>query len=100
MASRARATFAVFLAAIAGLAIGYFAGREHLKYEMRSAITTAVADFQRSIGGVSSSPPATPLPQLAVPKPPQSAMVTLANKGFKASNPTAGDFENDIPSRT
>lgn len=34
---------------ILGLAVGYFGGREHLKYQMRSAITEAALEFKNSM---------------------------------------------------
>jgi len=43
-----------------GLAIGYFAGREHIKYELRSAFTNAAADFSKSFGPNSNSTQSDP----------------------------------------
>ncbi|MGI9271756.1 MAG: hypothetical protein ACR2QT_08280 [Woeseiaceae bacterium] len=39
----------VFVAVLLSLAIGYFAGREHLKYEMRTALTSAAEEFSAGL---------------------------------------------------
>lgn len=48
---------------LAGLVVGYFSGREHIKYELRSAMVDAVDDIKEGLSGLSAltSPiPATP----------------------------------------
>lgn len=39
----------IVIALVAGLLIGYFAGREHLKYEMRSAFSSAAEEFSAGL---------------------------------------------------
>ncbi len=36
---------------IVGLAVGFFAGREHVKYELRSAFKTGVDEVTKALGG-------------------------------------------------
>ena len=46
----------VVIALVAGLAIGYFAGREHLKYEMRSALSSAAEEFSAGLSEAFGTP--------------------------------------------
>lgn len=65
------------MAAIAGLVVGYFAGREHLKYEIRTTISdTAERIFS---GGRSSTPPKP------AKKPTQAKLLTasLISKSYR-----------------
>lgn len=41
---------ALIVTLVIGLTIGYFAGREHIKYQMRSALTEAVVDIKNTLG--------------------------------------------------
>lgn len=96
-------------AGLGGLVIGFVAGREYLKHELRTAFQSAVGDFRKDLAGlgsVSASAPqetaakaagaaAGPTPAPA-PKAPMPVAIALINKGFKPSNPGAGDFEDDI----
>jgi uncharacterized repeat protein (TIGR01451 family) len=90
------------MAGLIGLVIGYFAGREHLKYEMRSALQSAAGEIQRGLASGFRSNSVTPGPEKAKPPPAskpeeQGALeVALITKGFKASNPMAHDYEDDI----
>jgi hypothetical protein len=97
-----------------GLIIGFFAGREYLKYELRSAVSTALGDVKKefaALGDNLTAAPATAAKQPATkptntksapPPPPPAAKepspveVVLVNKGFKGSNITEQDFEDDI----
>jgi hypothetical protein len=97
-----------------GLIIGFFVGREYLKYELRSAFSSAVGDFKKDLttlgnGGTPSPTTATgPLiakptetklaPPFSMPAPKESPPVeiVLIKKGFKPSNLEAQDFEDDI----
>ena len=38
-----------------GVLVGYFMGREHIKYELRAAIEVAADGFRRSLGGGSEA---------------------------------------------
>lgn len=39
----------IVVAVLLGLVVGYFAGREHLKYEMRTALTSAAEGFSEGL---------------------------------------------------
>jgi hypothetical protein len=83
-----------------GLVIGYFAGREHIKYELRTAFQSAAQQVQQQLAGITK--PAVTAPAQTAPVPPSKPAepsplsITLVTKGFHASNPQAGDFEDDI----
>jgi hypothetical protein len=96
-----------------GLIIGFFVGREYLKYELRIAFSSAVGDFKKDLTALGSggtpSPTTTTRPLTAKPAetklaPPSSmpaskespVEITLIKKGFKPSNLEAQDFEDDI----
>lgn len=55
----------IIAAVLIGLAIGYFAGREHIKYEMRSAFQSAAEgiseSFSSAFNGDGASRPSTEL---------------------------------------
>lgn len=52
--------------AVVSLAIGYFAGREHLKYEMRSAFSTAAEELKQGLSkAFASEGTSTPAAALA-----------------------------------
>lgn len=109
MEHRGHIVVASALACMVGITGGYFAGREHAKYEIRAAIETAAADFRKvfSAGVTAPAPSPTsittttttqaPAAESAPPvskQPPIS--IKLVNKGFKDSNIRAGDFEDVI----
>jgi hypothetical protein len=89
-----------------GLVVGYFAGREHLKYELLNTFQSAVQDIQKGfasgVGGNltaqrSEKTAGIPPSQAAKPKhDPEPVEISLATKGFKASNPSANDYEDAI----
>jgi hypothetical protein len=90
------------LAGLAGLIVGYFAGREHLKFEMRGAVQSAAQEFQKGIASAFSGGPSTaeskkPEPPAASkPREPPLLELTLTKKGFKAKNIRENDYEDDI----
>jgi hypothetical protein len=88
-------------AGLVGLIVGYFAGREHLKYEMASALRSAVQQVREGLPPAAQRPPAPhAAPSLPTPAAaPPVLEVTLLSKGFKPASPTAGDFEDDITLR-
>jgi predicted RNA-binding Zn-ribbon protein involved in translation (DUF1610 family) len=59
-------------AVITSFIVGYFAGREHLKYEMRSAIENATAGLRNAFGGGGNQPAAKP----PTPKVTQASPIT------------------------
>lgn len=77
----------IYLAAClaGGLVIGYFAGREHVKYELRSAFQSAAEGMQRSLSsafGSADSKTQSKPPPPATPKESSSFKITLLKKGF------------------
>jgi hypothetical protein len=94
------------LVGLIGLVVGYFAGREHLKYEVLNTFQSAVQDIQKgfahSFGSNlpaqrSEKTAAIPPSQASKPKhDPEPVEISLATKGFKARNPSANDYDDDI----
>ncbi len=81
---------------VIGLAVGFFAGREHIKYEMRQAFAGAVENVKTSIASAFSGAPASASVKERIKKPvrldvPPSFTVALTSKGFQAA-----DYQNDI----
>ena len=87
------------ITAIACLAIGYFGGREYLKYQIRSTMRDAFSQMPTSLAGVTSSPPEAP-PSAPAPAQveveEQPITVSLEKKGFKPKDIYNSDFEDDI----
>lgn len=69
-------------AVLASFIVGYFAGREHIKYEMRSAFADAAEGIKRAFGGNSQPPKDPPKKQARAP---QAAPISpkLLRKGFQ-----------------
>lgn len=69
-------------AVLASFVVGYFAGREHVKYEMRSAFADAAEGIKRAFGGGSQEPKDPPKKQA---KAPRAAPITplLLRKGWQ-----------------
>ncbi|MDU4255813.1 hypothetical protein [Pseudomonas sp.] len=79
----------IALALVVGLVIGYFAGREHMKYEIRSAF----ADSFKGLSGVFGGKPDAPKPAAKPTVPvnlPSPIKVSLVSKGF-----TKGEYGDD-----
>lgn len=79
--SRAGSGAKIAIALVAGLVIGYFAGREHMKYEIRSAFQ----DSFKGLAGIFSGKPDAPKPADRPAKPvnlPSPITVSLISKGF------------------
>lgn len=77
----------------AGLVIGYFAGREHIKYELRQTLQTAAENITKSFSTAlnptqleqkQAAPPAIK------PKAPPPLSVSLEKKGFQEANYRTG----------
>jgi hypothetical protein len=83
--------------AVVGVGIGFFAGREEMKYEIRSAFQDVQKGIASVLGGGSTSTrtetQAPPAPKIHEPAP---IGIKLVKKGFKPSNPRASDYEDDI----
>jgi hypothetical protein len=91
------------LAALTGATIGYFAGREHLKYEMRAAIQSAAEQVKHELSSAFGKPASTstqPRPgEAPTPKPttePTPISVALLKKGFHDKNIMASDYQDTI----
>ena len=93
MSSKAK----TILACVACLVIGYFIGREHIKYQMRSAMQDAVKTMQEGIssafGGNAGTPPEPKKQQKAEDQP---IVATLLKKGFSPSDIHNGKFEEQV----
>ncbi|MGD9858852.1 MAG: hypothetical protein AB7S90_02200 [Marinobacterium sp.] len=93
----------VIFIAVACLVVGYFAGREHLKYEVRSAIGSAFSGFSSALNtGIGSAstepeakakPPSFDNPFITKPGP---ITASLISKGFEPSNPSARQYDDFI----
>lgn len=72
---------------VLGLLIGYFAGREHIKYELRSAMSESLAGLSAMFGGKSSAsdskPKLTKPSSLKALEKPSPITVRLIDKGFE-----------------
>jgi hypothetical protein len=73
---------------VLGLLLGYFAGREHIKYELRSAVKDAFGGLQDSFGSEATKQKTKKILQNQTSSP---IKVTLTKKGFHAE-----DFEKNI----
>lgn len=88
--------------AIVSLAIGYFAGREHLKYEMRSAFSTAAEELKQGLsnafaGEGTSTPTATSKStKKEEPAKPQPIGAVVTAKDFRNRDYDAGIYEEAI----
>lgn len=70
------------ITAIVCLAIGYFGGREYLKYEIRSTMRDAVTQMQSSIAGVTGSnkPDSAPVSAPATQQTEQEPLTVVLEK--------------------
>lgn len=101
MDSNRRTILSYVAVGLIGLVIGYFAGREHLKYEMRSAIQSAADEMQKGLASAFGIKPystnkterETPLPK---PKKPEPIGVSLVKKGFRGHNWQSGIYGDAI----
>jgi len=90
----------IAITAIICLVVGYFGGREYLKYQIRSTMQHALTEMQSGLAGVPGNsapaqiPARTPPPQQVPTKQPLTA--SLLKKGFDPSDPQNGDFESDV----
>lgn len=95
----ARNVASILFALSIGTIVGYFAGREYLKYEMRTTLQSAVTEFQQNLKNAFGNPPDaprradTPAPR---PKEPAPMSVELIEKGFHESNPRARDYDEAV----
>lgn len=85
------------------LVVGYFVGREHLKYELRTAFQSAAEQFQAGLTGAmggsqTPAPSKSAAEEQPTPKPsePSPLRATLLSKGFHNASPSAGDYEDAI----
>ncbi len=98
----------IAVAAIATLILGYFIGREHLKYQMRSTLSEVAEAFSEGFGSDDSTsatlerhPSATeavdePLPQLLIGKTHQADGFAITLKDAKIAVSKVKDLMGDI----
>lgn len=81
-----------------GATVGYFAGREHLKYEMRTTIQSAATEFQQNLKNAFAKPGATARTEAPAsrPKEPAPMSVELIEKGFHESNYKMHDYTEAV----
>lgn len=78
------------------LVIGYFIGREHVKYELRHALQGAVEQLQTSLSSAPSSATDAP-PSAEKPKAgPAPITVALVTKGFSPKDLDASKFSEEV----
>lgn len=84
------------------LGVGYFAGREHLKYELRTAFQSAAQGVQAALNSPANDVSRPPKEQKgekpATTTTPTESPITVAltKKGFDASDWQAGSYEDAI----
>jgi hypothetical protein len=105
MESPAKYSLGLIATLMMGLTLGFFGGREYVKYELRTALQTVTAGLQRGLDDtpVAQSPPAKTVvsapvtaPPPAKEKEPSPVAFTLVHKGFHPKNIHAGDFQEEI----
>jgi hypothetical protein len=90
------------VAGLIGAVISYFAGRDHIKYEMRSAFQTAAEQVKQDLSSALGKPPSATQPRRVgapTPKPaPEAAPISaiLLKKGFYEKNINLSDFQDAI----
>ncbi|SJM95333.1 conserved hypothetical protein [Crenothrix polyspora] len=102
MVSLSRKLLSYLAAGFVGFVIGYFAGREHLKYEMRTALVSAAQEMQNGLASAFGENPSstesestkkdTPLKTKEM----SPVSVVLIKKGFRGSNDQAGIYDEAI----
>jgi hypothetical protein len=70
---------------------GYFAGREELKWELRSVVAERLVNIQNILA---DPPRPVAAPELRGVRPTVPLTAALLDKGFHQANPQAGDFES------
>lgn len=76
--------------AVTAFTLGYFAGREHIKYEMRQAMTAAANQFKQSVTEIFAPPKEeSKAPSESKPSNQKTLGVSLIRKGYR-------DFDMDI----
>ena len=86
------------------LILGYFAGREHLKHEIKGSFQEAANEISRSFAGsdenlekdVKLEPKSSPKPKSKKKEERKLVLVELTKKGFIPSNSSAGRFDSYI----
>jgi len=97
----------IAMPAIATLILGYFLGREHIKYQMRSALSDVASAFSEGFKGASDSEstfstfdsaetPAEPLPQLPIGQTYKGDGFAITLTNAKIEKPKVKDMMGDI----
>jgi hypothetical protein len=102
MESQRRGLFGYISVAVVSLMVGYFAGREHVKYEMRAAFESATAEMGKGLAnafgvgaGSTRNNTKTKVPR-AKPKESEPIIAKLVRKGFSEHDVQKGTFEDYI----
>ena len=88
----------VVVACLACLLLGYFIGREHIKYQMRSAMQDAVKEFQSGMASAFGGGPVSPEPESKKQEPARDQPVSaaLVKKGFSPKDIYNDKFDDEI----
>ncbi len=78
------------------LLLGYFAGREHVKYQMRSAMQDAVKEFQSGLSAALGGGPQTKPEEPATAPKDQPIVANLVKKGFSPKDIHNGKFDEEV----
>lgn len=81
------------ISCVAFLIIGYFIGREHIKYEMRSALQEMQTGLASAPGGGTSQPAEE---EIKTPTEEQPITANLVKKGFSPKDIHNGKFEEEV----
>lgn len=84
----------LLIGCLACLVVGYIAGREHVKYEMRTALQAAATEMKRGLASIGSPLPAPPALRAKAEEQPLS--VALVKKGFDPKDIHNRKFEDEI----
>lgn len=87
----------IITACVVCLVIGYFAGREHIKYQMRTAMQDAVKEFQTGLSAAfGGGEPQEKKEEPATPVNEQPIVASLVKKGFSPKDIYNGKYEEEV----
>lgn len=85
------------MACVVCLVIGYFAGREHVKYQMRTAMQEAFKEFQTGLSAAfGGGEPREKKAEPATPVNEQPIIASLVKKGFSPTDIYNGKYEDEV----
>jgi len=89
----------IAITAVVCLAVGYFGGREYLKYQIRSTMRDAFTQMQSNLSGAATDTQNVAPPPGSAASPPAEAQprtVAMTKNGFSPEDIQNGVFEADI----